>query len=49
MKENEISLREDLMNIKENKFEVEKGSILLMSDWWTSIGSFRKLSELTSA
>ena len=24
----------DLMNIKETKFEVEKGSILLMSDWY---------------
>ena len=38
----------DLMNIKETKFEVEKSSILLMSDWGTSISSFCKLSQLTS-
>ena len=30
----------DLMNIKETKFEVEKGSILLMSDWCTSISIY---------
>ena len=36
----------DLMNIKETKFEVEYHSILLMSDWWTSISSFCKLIPL---
>ena len=30
---------------KETKFEVEKSGILLISDWWTSIGSFCKLSK----
>ena len=30
----------DLMKIKETKFEVENRSILLMSDWCTSISSF---------
>ena len=34
---------------QKTKFEVENSSILLMSDWWTSISSFCKLSELTSA
>ena len=34
---------------QKTKFEVENSSILLMSDWWTSISSFCKLSELTCA
>ena len=51
MEENEINLREVARfdEHKETNFEVEKGSILLMSNWWTSISSFCKLSELTSA
>ena len=39
----------DLINIKKTKFDVEKSSILLMSDLWASISSFYKLSELSSA
>ena len=50
MGENEISPMKwrDLMNIKETKFEMEAGRILLMSDWCTPMSSFCKLSELTS-
>ena len=47
MEENEISLCE-VARFDEHKSEVENSSILLMSDWCTSISSFCKLSELTS-
>ena len=50
MEENEISLREVARFDKHKRDYVWSGKWqhLLMSDWWTSISSFCKLSELTS-
>ena len=48
MEENEISLHEVArFDEYKTKFEVEKSSILLVSDWWTSISLFCVLDNLT--
>ena len=46
MEENEISLREMARFDEETKFEVENRSILLMSDWCTSISSFLQVKRV---